>query len=96
MKIFIEKSKLKENLYSLMRRCGYVSFYDSYVKTLSGSGFDYPRFHLYIQETEKYYMLNLHLDQKRPSYLEKKAHSGEYTGEVVEKETERIKDILES
>jgi len=40
-------------------------------------------------------IFNLHLDQKRPIYKGVTAHSGEYEGEVVEKEVERIKKILE-
>ena len=38
--------------------------------------------------------INLHLDQKKPSYEGAAAHSGEYEGELVEKEAERIKQIL--
>lgn len=92
MKINIKKSDLKENLYSFLRKCGYAPFYDSYVKVLSGSG--YPRFHLYINENENQYVLNLHLDQKRPSYGKETAHSGEYDGKVVEDEGERIEDLV--
>lgn len=91
MKIFIKKSKIKENLYSFMRRCGYQPLQDSYVRPLAGSG--YPRFHIYFQEKEDQYILNLHLDQKKPSYGKEKAHSGEYQGEAVEKETERIQGL---
>ena len=91
MKINIKKSDLKENLYSFLRKCGYAPFHDSYIKVLSGSG--YPRFHLYINENENQYVLNLHLDQKRPSYGKETAHSGEYDGKVVEEEGERIEDL---
>ena len=92
MKIYIEKNKLKENLYSFTRKCGYAPFYDSYVRILAPSG--YPRFHLYMSETEEKYILNLHLDQKKPSYGKETAHSGEYAGEVIEKEAERIKKMF--
>ena len=53
------------------------------------------------------YIFNLHLDQKKPSYPARNAsrysdaggerwhaHSGEYDGEVVENEAERIKGVL--
>jgi hypothetical protein len=92
MKIFIEKSDLKENLYSFLRKCGYAPFHDSYIKVFSGSG--YPRFHLYINEKEDQYIFNLHLDQKKPSYGKETAHSGEYEGRVVEEEGEKIVDLL--
>jgi len=92
MKINIQKKELKENLYSFMRKCGYAPFYESYVKILSASG--YPRFHLYINENEDQYVLNLHLDQKRPSYGKETAHSGEYDGKVVEDEARRIEDLI--
>ena len=40
-------------------------------------------------------MFNLHLDQKKPTYEGHVAHSGEYDGELVEEEAERIRRILE-
>ena len=92
MKIYLSKKDLRENLYSFLRKCGYAPFHDSFIKTLSGSG--YPRFHLYLNETNDKYILNLHLDQKRPTYGKETAHSGEYGGEIVEKEAERIKKLI--
>lgn len=92
MKIYIDKKSLGENLYSFLRKCGYAPFHDSYVKLLLSGG--YPRFHLYAQKTEEQYIFNLHLDQKRPSYGKETAHSGEYGGDVVEKEAERIKSLI--
>ncbi len=92
MKINIQKNELKENLYSFMRKCGYAPFYESYIKIMSSSG--YPRFHLYVSENENQYILNLHLDQKRPSYDKETAHSGEYDGKVVEDEARRIEDLV--
>lgn len=92
MKINIQKSDLKENLYSFLRKCGYAPFHDSYIKVLSSSG--YPRFHLYINEEEDRYIFNLHLDQKKPSYGKETAHSGEYDGRIIEEEVEKIMDLL--
>jgi hypothetical protein len=92
MKIHIEKNNLKGGLYNFLRQGGYMPFYDGYVKVLSRSG--YPRFHLYVDETDNQYVLNLHLDQKKPSYGKETAHSGEYEGEVVEREAERIKELI--
>ena len=92
MKIHIFKTDLKENLYNFLRKCGYTPFHNSFVRVLSGSG--YPRFHLYIDETNDKYIFNLHLDQKRSSYGKETAHSGEYKGEIIEKESERIKELI--
>ncbi len=92
MKINMQKKELKENLYSFMRKCGYAPFHESYTRVMSASG--YPRFHLYINQNETQYILNLHFDQKRPSYGKETAHSGEYDGKVVEDEARRIEDLV--
>ncbi len=91
MKINIKKDELGATIYSFLRDCNYSSFHDSYVRVLSASG--YPRFHIYVEETKDEYILNLHLDQKKPSYGKETAHSGEYEGEVVEEEARRIEKI---
>lgn len=78
----------------VIRRVGYVPFHDprsgedSYVRRL-GTHF-YPRFHLYIESEGTGWKLNLHLDQKQPSYQGFRKHSGEYDGTTVENEAERI------
>ena len=92
MKIYIKKNKFDENLYALMRKCGYMPFNDSYIKRLAPSG--YPRFHIYISEIDEKYILDLHLDQKKPSYDRENAHSGEYEGEIVEEEARKIEHFL--
>lgn len=77
-----------------IQRSGYASFRDprtgefSYVRRL-GTGF-YPRFHLYLEERGNELVLNLHLDQKKPSYGVGHMHSGEYDGQTVEREAARI------
>lgn len=58
-------------------------------------GNNYPRFHFYVRKDKDELLFNLHLDQKKPSYEGSTAHSGEYDGEVVEREAERIKRELE-
>jgi hypothetical protein len=92
MKLPIKKAVLKENIIAFMRRTGYVPFHDSYVRVLGTGG--YPRFHVYIDEQHERFVLNLHLDQKRPSYGNETAHSGDYEGPVIEAEVERIEDFL--
>lgn len=87
MKIIVS-SRL--NPVSVIRRAGYGQVMDrnagepSWARRL-GSGF-YPRFHAYISNQT----INLHLDQKQASYEGYSAHSGEYDGETVEAESERI------
>ncbi len=87
-----------ETVASLARRIGYrlmgieENEY-SIVKQLDRN--NYPRFHIYIKKNEENneFVFNLHLDQKQPSYEGSgaHAHSGEYEGEIIEREAERIK-----
>jgi hypothetical protein len=78
------------NPVEVLRRAGYGQVMDrratevSYNRRL-GSGF-YPRFHAYINGDT----INLHLDQKQASYEGYGAHGGEYDGDTVETEGERI------
>lgn len=98
MKIHFNKI-FKENTRNLIRKCGYSEQRDrfakekSYIRRIGGNL--YPHFHIYLEQlSEGELVLNLHLDQKRPSYGGSSAHSGEYDGEIVEREAERIKKIL--
>jgi hypothetical protein len=83
---------------NLLRRCGYAEFNDpqsretSYVRRLS-SGF-YPRFHIYATAEASQVIIDLHLDQKQPSYKGSHMHAGEYDGKLVENEAARIREIL--
>ena len=95
--IFIIKRPIKDNIYNLMRKVGY--FFQKEDKEKGEFVFvrppkGYPRFHLYLKTKDEDLIFNLHLDQKRPIYKGTPAHSGEYEGETVEKEAERIKEIL--
>ncbi len=104
---FTIKGPFKNNIYNLMRDCGY-HFLD---KNEESSEYNfvrpprsYPRFHIYLKakndgstgSPQDSLIFNLHLDQKRPIYKGTTAHSGEYDDEVVEKEAERVKEILSS
>jgi hypothetical protein len=98
MKIIIEN--LIENPANALRRCGYHferqhpdSGEISAARDLARGGF--PRFHAYVKTLDNSMQINLHLDQKRPSYSGTSAHTGEYDGEVVEQEAERIRSILQ-
>lgn len=94
---FIVKGPFKDNIYSLMRKLGYhfinkdegTSEYN-FIRPFRS----YPRFHIYLKVENENLIFNLHLDQKRPIYKGTIAHSGEYDGEVVEKEVKKVKEIL--
>ncbi|MFA4872201.1 MAG: hypothetical protein WC610_04070 [Patescibacteria group bacterium] len=90
MKILIPQNL---NGINIMRQSGYGLIntrtgQQSFVRHLARN--DYPRFHVYIEGQ----YINLHLDQKKASYEGYTAHSGEYDGEIVEQEGERIKNII--
>lgn len=85
----------KENILSFMRRKGYVPE----DKTPQGEfvfhrslGRTFPRFHIYctVSAENKSADVNLHLDQKAPSYEGTAAHAGEYEGPLVEREVNRM------
>lgn len=83
-----------------MRKCGYAEFVDprtgqvSYARHLR-PGMLYPRFHVYVEVNDAGLGLNLHLDQKHPSYKGVHAHAGEYDGPVVEVEGARLKGLVQ-
>lgn len=79
----------------ILEAAGYHEFSDpntgkiSYVYRL-GTGF-YPRFHAYINQSDAgKVVIDLHLDQKQASYEGSRMHSGEYDGDTVEKEVDRL------
>lgn len=101
-------SNTNKSINDLMRTIGYQPAYFqkagevSIVRQIGRN--DYPRFHVYlkpISEATGGYKFNLHLDQKKPSYPARRgggegyhAHSGDYDGDVVESEAERIKKLI--
>ncbi len=99
MKLIIDKNKLERApAMWLTRQAGYVYITDrfsgqeSYVRAL-GRNF-YPRFHLYLDEHDDKAVLNLHLDQKKPSYVGAHAHNAEYEGDAIEAEVARLKSLI--
>src|SRR3989344_5316569 len=59
------------------------------------SGHDYPRYHAYVKKDGTALIVNLHIDQGKPSYGGNHAHNGEYEGELVDREAERIRGFAE-
>ena len=76
----------------LIRRCGYALWKGksgpSYVRRLGST--HYPRFHIYLTAGNDFFEVDMHIDQKQPSYGGTSAHSGEYDGRVVEDEARRV------
>lgn len=92
---------LRESLGTLSRKIGYNYLGEdkdkkewSFVRVLGVGG--YPRFHLFVQRDQEktQWTFKLHLDQKKPSYKGAPSHAGDYEGDVLEREAERIKNIL--
>lgn len=99
MRITYTKEK-DMNTLAVMRKAGYTHFIDPNTNEESfvlrtGPEF-YPRFHVYIHDTEKTVGIDLHLDQKKPQYKGTRAHNGEYDGPIVEREITRIAGWVKS
>ena len=78
MQIRLENLKINPTFF--MRSCGYAFERQegnelSFMRRLAGR--DYPRFHAYTHMEDRVLVVNLHLDQKKPSYGGSNAHSGE-------------------
>ena len=98
MKILLPKIQVSDQD-NFIRRCGYGLKVDRYGGGKSYTRHPdrtmlYPRFHVYIEDKQENWMFDLHLDQRAPVYRGVKAHAGEKDGEVVEREGERIKNML--
>jgi len=96
---FIVKGPLRENIYNLMRRTGYFFKGENEAKkelAFARPARGYPRFHLFVSVGDDAMTFKLHLDQKKPIYEGAPAHAGEYDSELVQKEAERIKQILQN
>ena len=93
-----EIKNINKSINDIMRQIGYMpAFFQepgefSIVRKVGRN--DYPRFHAYIKQTGQDFSFNLHLDQKKPSYEGSTGHSGDYDGDVIEVEIERIKGLL--
>jgi len=98
MKLIINQNQLDVAPEIFLKKAGYAynvsnnNNDDSFIRCLSRNY--YPRFHVYIERAGEDIILNLHLDQKKPSYQGSHAHNGEYEGDVIENEIERLKAFL--
>ena len=91
-------NNLKYNVHDLVRKFGYRPLAVTEKGELNCvrpmQGQNYPRFHIYLVEKPDVLTFNIHLDQKKPSYEGSTAHGGDYDGEVVRDEVERIKEVI--
>lgn len=94
MKILLPQG-VSMNVRNFLRRQGYSCIMNSYndrisfIKRLTTS--NYPRFHIYVEkDISGNNYINLHLDQKKPSYAAGHAHMGEYDSEIVNLEAKKI------
>lgn len=97
MKIIIKS--INENPANALRKAGYhfERTHDATGEVSAARSFGpggFPRFHCYAKRIQNDVEINLHIDQKRPSYKGTSAHAGEYEGELIEQEGARIKSIL--
>jgi len=89
-----------KTLYTLMRSLSYAPEgklgEPAFHRFLAGRS--YPKFHIYCTAAadQKSAALNLHLDQKQPSYKGSHAHNAEHTGSVVATEAARIQNLAKS
>jgi len=104
MKLEINKKQLNEAPAMWLRNAGYGLVPDqeagqpSFARRLTRDF--YPRFHVYFLESknnqgEEIITFNLHLDQKKPGYQGFNRHNAEYEGEVVEREMERLRNLID-
>ena len=83
-----------QNQISLARKSGYIPIHDrisnknSYVRKLTNQ--HYPRFHLYISESNNEITFDLHLDQNMNRYQNQTAHNADHDSREVKQELIRI------
>ncbi len=99
MKLIFSNNDFKNiTSWQFLRQAGYQILENrrdekiSFVRRL-GDSF-YPRFHIYLQNNQDSTIFNIHLDQKKASYQGQTAHSGEYDGDLVNQEAERLKSLM--
>lgn len=96
---FTVKKLNRENTPEIMRESRYRYLGQSgeqmsFVRALGQN--HYPRFHVYLKAGKpKEIHLTLHLDQKGMSYKGSTAHSGDYDGNLLTEEAERLKRAFE-
>ncbi len=87
-----------KSIHDIMELTGYTTVHFqregefSIVRPLKKSG--YPRFHLYGTQQNSTIILNLHLEQEKPSFESVDGHTGDADSPAVKEEMERIEQLL--
>lgn len=86
-----------DNATNFLRRAGYGFQKEggrevAFVRRVGGGMF--PRYHAYVVEGSGRITVNLHVDQRAPTYGRNSAHSGEYDGPLVEGEAARLRALV--
>ena len=86
-----------DNATNFMRRAGYGFQKEgggevAFVRRVGGGMF--PRYHAYVVEGPGHITVNLHVDQRAPTYGRNSAHSGEYEGPLVADEAARLRALV--
>ncbi len=82
-----------------MRKINYIEHSDryspgvSYIRRAKPGGSFYPRYHVHVRAQGTQVEIDLHYDWRRPMHV-KQARSSDSSGDVVEREVERIKAIV--
>lgn len=89
----------KNSAVNIMRRAGYIFVRHhknqmSFERRISSNTF--PRFHAYVLDNGNVIDINLHIDQKGPSYGDGNMHNGEYESAVVKEEANRLRLLLQN
>ena len=79
-----------------MRSLGYhlVKRGESFAKRLASG--EFPRLHVYLKDVKDGLQISIHLDQKAACYAGNTAHSGDYDGDLLEQEKQRILNVIKN
>ena len=93
MKFLVNNNKY--NILALTRFLGYHPHKNQSFSRRLNSG-QFPRFHIDLSQVAKGWEFSLHLDQKGAWYEEQVAHGGDYDGQILEDEKNRIISLLKN
>ncbi|MFW0838006.1 MAG: hypothetical protein ACKKL5_03320 [Candidatus Komeilibacteria bacterium] len=79
----------------ILQESGYHQHNNSWVRRVGGD--QYPRWHIYANEVaDDNVVFNIHLDQRAGVHQGATAHAGNYDGDIVKDEVERILSFFQA